>query len=120
MTRRKREIVCLRNERDFPYVVELALPLGPFRNVFLEIDAFHHERRIPVRRGRSRHEVKQVYIRFCFRETATADAFRNRFGGECLTHGPGKPKPRASPTSSDTSALKREAEEDWGKGGDRT
>jgi len=37
MTRRKREIVGLRNERDFPYVVELALPLGPFRRVFLEI-----------------------------------------------------------------------------------
>jgi hypothetical protein len=29
MTRRKREIVGLRNERD---VVELALPLGPFRS----------------------------------------------------------------------------------------
>ena len=66
MTRCKREIVGLRNERDFPHLVELALPLGPFRSVFLEIDAFHRERRIPVRRGRSRHEVKQVYIRFCF------------------------------------------------------
>ena len=53
MTRRKREIVGLRNERDFPHLVELALPLGPFRSVFLEIDAFHRERRIPVRRGRS-------------------------------------------------------------------
>ncbi len=94
MTRRKREIVGLRNERDFPHLVELALPLGPFRSVFLE-------RRIPVRRGRSRHEVKQVYIRFCFPDTATADAFRNRFGGECLTHAPEKPKPRTSATSSD-------------------
>src|SRR6516162_6786007 len=88
MTRRKREIVGLRNERDFPHLVELALPLGSFRSVFLEIDAFHRERRIPVRRGRSRHEVKQVYIRFCFPNVATADAFRNRFGGECLTHAP--------------------------------
>jgi hypothetical protein len=43
MTRRKREIVGLRNERDFPHLVELALPLGPFRSVFLEIDAFHRE-----------------------------------------------------------------------------
>jgi hypothetical protein len=48
MTRRKREIVGLRNEQDFPHLVELALPLGPFRSVFLEIDAFHRERRIPV------------------------------------------------------------------------
>jgi hypothetical protein len=54
MTRRKREIVGLTNERDFPHVVELALPPGGFRSVFLEIDTFHRERRIPVRRGRSR------------------------------------------------------------------
>src|SRR6516225_1250299 len=112
MTRRKRKIVSLRNERYFPHLVELALPLGPFRSVFLEFDAFHRERRIPVRRGRSRHEVKQVYIRFCFRETATADAFRNRFGGECLTHAPGNPKLRTSATSSDAPAVKREAEEE--------
>jgi hypothetical protein len=41
------------------------------------VDAFHRERRIPVRRGRSRHEAEQLYIRFCFPDTATADAFRN-------------------------------------------
>jgi hypothetical protein len=86
MTHRKREIIGLRNEQDFPYLVEVALPPERFRGVLLEIDTFHRERRIPVRRGRSRHEVKQVYIRFCFPDTATADAFRNRFGGECLTH----------------------------------
>jgi hypothetical protein len=97
MTRRKREIIGLTNERDFPYLVELALPSGGFRSVFLEIDAFHRDRRIPVRRGRSRHEAEQSYIRFCFPDTANADAFRNRFGGECFTH----------------AAVKREAEEDW-------
>jgi len=92
MTRRKREIVGLTNERDFPHLVELALPPGGFRSVFLEIDTFHRERRIPVRRGRSRHEAEQLYIRFCFPEAFTADAFRDHFGGECLTHAPGKPK----------------------------
>src|SRR5262245_33255485 len=30
-----------------------------------DYDAFHREQRIPVRRGRNRHEVKQFYIRFC-------------------------------------------------------
>ena len=84
MTRRKREIIGLRNERDFPHLVELPLPPEGFRSIFLEIDSFHRERRIPVRRGRSRHEVKPFYIRFCFPDTATADAFRNRFGGEWL------------------------------------
>jgi hypothetical protein len=113
MTRRKREIVGLTNERDFPHLVELALPPGGFRSVFLEIDAFHRERRIPVRRGRSRHEAEQLYIRFCFPDSATADAFRNRFGGS--THAPAQPKPRTSATSSDAPAVKREAEEDWRK-----
>jgi len=115
MTRRKREITGLANEQDFPHLVELALLPGGFRSVFLEIDAFHRDRRIPVRRGRSRHEAEQSHIRFCFPDTATADAFRNRFGGECLTYALGKPKPRISATSSDAPAVKRESEEDWGK-----
>src|SRR5262245_64414551 len=115
MTRRNREIVGLANEQDFPHLVELALPPEAFRSVLLEIDAFHRERHIPVRRGRSRHEVKQVYIRFCFPDTATADVFRNRFGGECLTHALGKPKPRTSATSSDAPAVKLEAEAERGK-----
>jgi hypothetical protein len=99
MTRRKSEFVRLTNERDFPHLVELALPPGGFRSVCLEIDAFHRERRIPVRRGRSRHEAEQSYIRFCFPDAATADAFGNHFGGECLTHAPDNPKPRTSATS---------------------
>ena len=99
MTRRKREIVGLTNERDFPHLVELAPPPDGFRDVLLQIDAFHRERRIPVRRGRNRHEIEQFHIRFCFSDTATADAFRNRFGGECLTHASTKPKARTSVTS---------------------
>src|SRR5499426_2335176 len=106
MTRRKREITGLANEQDFPHLVELALPPGGFRSVFLEFDAFHRDQRIPLRRGRSRHEAEQFYIRFCFPDTATADAFRNRFGGECLTYALGKPKPRISATSSDAPAVK--------------
>jgi hypothetical protein len=94
MTRRKREIVGLANEQDFPHLVELALPPGGFGSVFLEFDAFHRERRIPALRGRSRHEADQFYIRFCFPDAATADAFRNRFGGQFLTHAPAGPKPR--------------------------
>jgi hypothetical protein len=86
MTRRKSEITGLANEQDFPHLVELAVPPEGFGRSFLDFDAFHRERRIPVRRGRSRHEVKQFYIRFCFPDAATSDAFRNRFGGECLTY----------------------------------
>ena len=96
MSRRKREITGLSNERDFPHLVELALPPGGFRSVFLDFDAFHRERRIPVRRGRSRHEGEQSYIRLCFPDMATADAFRDRFGGVRLTYAPEKPRPRTS------------------------
>ena len=100
MTRRKCEIVGLTNEREFPHLVELTFPPGGFRSAFLEIDAFHRERRIPVRRGRNRHEAEQFHIRFCFADTATADAFCNGFGGECLTYASTKPKPLTA-TSSD-------------------
>jgi hypothetical protein len=51
MTRRKREITGLANERDFPHVVELAVPPEGFHGAFLEFDAFHREHRIPVRRS---------------------------------------------------------------------
>ena len=78
MTRRKREITGFANEQDFPHLVELALPPEGLRDVLLQIDAFHRERRIPVRRGRSRYEVKPFHIRFCFPGIATADAFRTR------------------------------------------
>jgi hypothetical protein len=94
--RRKSEFVRLTNERDYPHLVELVLPLEGFRSVLLEIDAFHRERHISVRRGRSRYEVKPFHIRLCFPDAATADAFRNRFGGECLTN-----------ASSDSPAVKR-------------
>src|SRR5215467_14382482 len=95
--RRKSEFVRLTNERDFPHLVELALPPEGFRDVLLEIHSFHRNQRIPVRRGRSRYEGKPFYIRFCFPDAATADAFRDRFGGERLTHALLKPKqePRA-------------------------
>src|SRR6516225_555152 len=44
-----------------------------------------------------------------------ARALRKRFGGECLTRAPEKPKPRTPATSSDAQAVRREAEEDWSK-----
>ncbi len=70
MTRRKREIVGLTNEQDFPHLVELAVSPEGFRGTFREFDAFHQERRIPVRRGRSRYRAEQFYVRFCFADTA--------------------------------------------------
>jgi hypothetical protein len=93
MSRRKVEITGLMNERDFPHVVELALPPGGFRSRGPEFEAFHRELGIPIRRGRGRHEAEQFYVRFCFPHATAADAFRDRFGGERLIYTPQKPRP---------------------------
>jgi hypothetical protein len=46
--RRKSEFARGTNERDFPHLVELVLPLEASHTFFQEIDAFHRERQIPV------------------------------------------------------------------------
>ena len=51
VARRKGEITGATNERDFPHVVELALPPDGFKSE-TELDAFHRERELQVRRGR--------------------------------------------------------------------
>jgi hypothetical protein len=94
MSRRKVEITGLTNEREFPHVVELVLPLGGFRSRIPEFEAFHRELGIPIRRGRGRHEAEQFYVRFCFPHATAADAFRDHFGGERLTYTSQKPQPR--------------------------
>jgi hypothetical protein len=50
------------------------------------------------RRGRRRHEAAQFYLRFCFPDSTTADAFRDRFGSARLTHSPTKRQRAAVPT----------------------
>jgi hypothetical protein len=55
MTRRKREITGLSNERDFPHLVELTFPPGGFRSVFLENPAQGVEATRPSRLSRRRH-----------------------------------------------------------------
>ena len=56
MTRRKSEITGLMNERDFPHLVEFALPPGGFRTTTADFDAFRRGRGFPIRRGRGRQE----------------------------------------------------------------
>jgi hypothetical protein len=91
MSRRKSEITARMNQRDFPHIVELDLPPGGFRSQSLEFESFHRERGLVIRRGCGRHEGEQFHVRFCFPDTATADAFQERFGGTRLTYSPSKP-----------------------------
>jgi hypothetical protein len=107
MTRRKREITGLANEQDFPHLVELAAPPEGFRGAFLEFDAFHRERRIPVRRGRSRHRSRPILYSTLLPRRCHCGCIPQSLGGECLTHAPGKPKSQTLATSSDAPAVKR-------------
>jgi hypothetical protein len=94
MSRRKGEITGLINERDFRHLVELALPSGSFRSQTSEFESFHRDRRISIRRGRTRHDAERLFIRFCFSDVATADAFRSQFGGKRMTYAPERARPR--------------------------
>ena len=86
MNRRKGEVTGHMNERDFPHLVELALPPGGFQD--LEFDAFHRERGIPIHCGSGHREAGRFYFRFCFPSAALALAFRDRSGAERLTYAP--------------------------------
>ena len=88
MSRRKYVITARMNERDYPYIVELALPPGGFRARSDAMLAFHRERHIQIRRGQGRNDDGQFYVRYCFADPAHAGAFRDRFGGERLTAKP--------------------------------
>jgi hypothetical protein len=57
MTRRKGEITARMNERDYPHIVELAVPSGGFRSKWDEMVAFHRD--IEARRGRGRNDDGQ-------------------------------------------------------------
>jgi hypothetical protein len=82
MTYRQVERMARINERDFPHLVEVALPDGGLRSMLNDIEAFHHERGIARRRGRRWRRDDQEYVRWCFEDSAHADAFVKRFGAE--------------------------------------
>jgi hypothetical protein len=73
-------------ECEFPHIVELAVPDdGLDLQLNRAISLFHSVRDIRPRFGRNRRENRQRYSRWCFSDSATADAFREQFGGGRLT-----------------------------------
>jgi hypothetical protein len=72
------------NDGAFPQLVELAVPTNGFRKQGLKMVAFHLERGIQARYGRSRQDEGQFYVTFCFADSGTADEFQRKFGGERL------------------------------------
>jgi hypothetical protein len=83
------------NERAFPHIVEMAVPLGGLGRQLDAMYSFHGERGIPSRHGRGRREGEQDFIRWCFADAATADAFVLAFGGKLIV----PPMPKDNPAA---------------------
>ena len=89
MTQDKFKSKKLSTERNFPHIIEIALPAsGLVANVSSEMATFHRSRDIRPRFGRTRIHNGQHYGRWCFSEPAVADAFREQFGGARLKSEP--------------------------------
>jgi hypothetical protein len=84
MTRRKGEITARMNERDFPHIVELALPDGGFGTRLDEFEAFHRLRGIRSARGTRQRRDEQEFVRWCFASVIDADDFAQQFGGTLI------------------------------------
>ena len=84
MARRKGEITARMNERDFPHIVELALPSDGFGRALDAVHDFHRLRGIQSRDGRRQRRDEQEYVRWCFASVIDADDFAQQFGGTRL------------------------------------
>ena len=86
---RRKPNVRPKNERDFPYIVELPLPPNGFdERVRRAMEIFHRTRDIRPCFGSSRRRNEECYCRWCFSDPVIADAFRERFGGMLVTNKP--------------------------------
>jgi hypothetical protein len=82
---RKSETTARMNERDYPHIVVLVIPANGFGRTLDAMMAFHRERGIEYRRGRSEYRAGRDYCRWCFADAETAEAFRVKFGGAVVT-----------------------------------
>jgi hypothetical protein len=72
----------LTNERTNPYLVEIPVAAAGL-DIALnrQIVEFHKSRHIQLRHGRSILRYGETYYRWCFRDSTTARAFVEQFGG---------------------------------------
>ena len=71
-------------ERDFPHIVEMAVPFGGFRKRLDDMHEWHRSRSIPPHHGRGRHEDDCDYVRWCFADAHFAASFAAAFGGTAI------------------------------------
>jgi|SRR5215475_8261991 len=67
--------------RDFPYVVEIAVPPGGLGKELNAMYAFHQQRSIQVAHLPHRHTDERDYLLWCFARRAIAEQFAAEFSG---------------------------------------
>ena len=74
---------ALTNEKTYPYVVELVVPVqGLDITISRQVMTFHKARHLRPRFGRTVFRDGANYHRWCFSDLETAQAFQQQFGGE--------------------------------------
>ena len=82
---------AVRNENEFPYIIQLAVVADKLEaELGRRIVQFHKLRHIEPRHGRRMFQQGKVFYRWCFFDLSTAHAFVEQFGGEFY-------KPRLNP-----------------------
>lgn len=81
MVRYKGRLSAKAIERDFPYIVELAVPGNGFRAKTGDMAAWHRERGLEIRHGMGGYRERVWYVRWCFVNETDAEAFIQEFGG---------------------------------------
>jgi hypothetical protein len=70
--------------REFPFVVEIMVPEGGLGRRLDDMHEFHRQRRITDHHIPLRRDDEHDYIRWCFRDLATPEAFAAQFSGALL------------------------------------
>jgi hypothetical protein len=71
--------------RDFPFIVEIAVPPGGLGKRLNAMHAFHNQRSIKVVHLKHRHDDdKGDYLLWCFARHAIAEEFVIEFGGTLI------------------------------------
>ena len=81
---RLKKVTARVNERDFPFIVQVAVPDGGFECTLDAINAWHCYSKNRQRRGQRHRVDQQEYWRWCFEGLEVAKSFRLRFGGELM------------------------------------
>jgi hypothetical protein len=71
--------------RDFPYVVEIAMPAGALGKRLDAMHEFHARRGMRARNGPHRRHNERNFISWCFSDSATAETFAAEFGGNLIS-----------------------------------